>query len=143
VRTPGTLNVAYVLDEPVSDGRGDVAPTLRFTDGGTEFQGRRGASAPARTARVGEPLELGLTLEHPFEEQLWVGWMKYKGAGEASFEPAEQRVVLERGSGVATVRVTFDSPGEYELLVQSINSTAAFEFHCCWTNGYVPVRVVE
>jgi hypothetical protein len=44
---------------------------------------------------------------------------------------------------VATTRASFSEPGEYELLVQSINGTDAFEYHCCWTNGYVPVTVVR
>jgi hypothetical protein len=39
--------------------------------------------------------------------------------------------------------VTFGAPGDYRLLVQSINSTTAFEFHCCWTNGYVNVTVTR
>jgi len=143
VRTPGTIKVEYVLDEPRSDGRGEIAPILRFGADGAPFQGRRGATAPARTVRVGQPLELSVQLEHPFEERLWVGWMRYQGSGDVSFAPTEQRVALAEGRGVATTRVTFNEPGRYELLVQSINNTAAFEFHCCWTNGYVPVTVTE
>ena len=143
VRTPGTINVAYVLDEPRSDGRGDVAPTVRFSQGGAPFQGRKGMTGPARTVRVGQPLELSVRLEHPFEEQLWVGWVQYRGPGRVTFGPTEQRVALAEGRGVATTRVTFAAPGQYEVLVQAINNTAAFEFHCCWTNGYIPVTVTE
>jgi hypothetical protein len=143
VRTPGTIRAEYVLDEPRSDGRGELAPTLRFGENGAPFQGRRGAVAPAHTVRVGQPLELSVRLEHPFEQQLWVGWVKYQGPGPVSFVPTEQRVALTDGPGVATTRVTFSEPGRYELLVQSIHNTAAFEFHCCWTNGYVPVTVTE
>jgi hypothetical protein len=142
-RTPGTINAAYVLDEPVSDGMGVVAPTLRFTEGGPAFQGRRGATSEHRTARVGQPMQLDLWIEEPSEERMWVGWVKYKGAGEATFAPVEQRVDMQNGRGVARTTVTFGEPGEYELLVQSINSTANFEFHCCWTNGYVPVTVTR
>jgi hypothetical protein len=141
VRTPGGLNSAYILDEPRSDGRGELAPLLRFAESGPVFQGRRGMTGPARTARVGEPLELSVLLEHPFEERLWIGWLKYQGPGAATFAPTEQRVTLVDGKAVATTRVTFEEPGAYELLVQSINGTDAFEFHCCWTNGYVPVTV--
>ncbi|HUF74834.1 MAG TPA: hypothetical protein VMM35_01085 [Longimicrobiales bacterium] len=141
VRTPGNVNVAYVLDEPRSDGRGEVAPVLRFAEGGATFQGRRGMTGPARTVGVGQPLELTIHTEHPFEERLWVGWLKYSGPGGVRFTPTEQRVELEDGRAAATTRATFDAPGEYRLLVQSINGTPAFEFHCCWTNGYVPVTV--
>ena len=141
VRSPGNINVAYVLDEPRSDGRGEVAPVLRFAEGDATFQGRRGMTGPARTARVGVPLELTVHAEHEFEERLWVGWLKYSGPGGVTFAPTEQRVALEGGRAIVTTRATVDAPGEYRRLVQSINGTDAFEFHCCWTNGYVPVTV--
>jgi hypothetical protein len=143
VSAPGTLNIAYILDEPRTSGRGDVAPTLRLSENGTDVQGRRGTTAAPRTVRVGQALELTAWVEHPFEGQLWVGWLHYKGPGTVRFDPAEQRVAMEDGSGVARATATFVAPGDYEVLVQTINSTASFEYHCCWTNGYVPVHVVE
>jgi hypothetical protein len=143
VSTSGTLNVAYVLDEPQTSGRGDVAPTLRLSESGPAVQGRRGLTAAPRTARVGQPMELTAWVEHPFESQAWVGWLHYKGPGAIRFGPAEQRIQLEEGAGVAHATATFDAPGDYEILVQTINSTASFEYHCCWTNGYIPVHVVE
>jgi hypothetical protein len=47
--------------------------------------------------------------------------------------------------GKAVVRTTasFSEPGQNELLVQSIDGTQNFEFHCCWTNGYIPVTVTR
>ena len=143
VRTPGTINIAYVLDEPVSDGMGVMAPVLRFSEDGPEFQGRRGMIGERRTTRVGQPLDLDLWIEVPDQEEMWVGWMKYKGPGDVTIAPAEQRVSLQNQRGVARAVATFSEPGEYELLVQSINRTANFEFHCCWTNGYVPVTVTR
>lgn len=143
ISTPGSLNPSYILDEPASDGRGELAPLLRFAEGGTPSQGRRGGSSPPQTARVGRPLEISVWLEHPFEERLWVGWVLYRGPAPVRFQPAETQVRLAERRGVATTAVTFAEPGEYELLVQSINSTAAFEFHCCWTNGYVRVTVTR
>ena len=38
---------------------------------------------------------------------------------------------------------TFSEPGEYVVRVQSIYSTTSFEYHCCWTNGYIPVTVTR
>jgi len=143
VRVPGTINPSYILDEPRSDGMGEVAPILRFVDGGAPFQGRKGATAPTRRVRAGEPLQLELFVEHPFEEQLWVGWLRYRGPGVATFAPTEERVRMQDGRGVARTSVTFTEPGTYELLVQSIDGTANFEFHCCWTNGYIPVEVTR
>lgn len=141
VRVPGTIKTQYVLDEPVSDAMGEVAPLLRFSESGTEFQGRRGMRSEPRTARAGQPLQLDVWLEHPFEPELWVGWLKYRGPGEVTIEPAEQQVTLDGGRAVASITVTFAEPGGYELLVQAIDRTSNFEFHCCWTNGYVPVTV--
>ncbi len=141
VRTPGTIKIEYVLDEPRSDGMGELAPTVRFTEGGPAFQGRKGMVSQPRTARVGQPLELSVLLEHPFEEQLWVGWIHYKGPGAVTFRPAEQMISLQNNRGAARTSVTFSQPGEYEILVQSLDRTANFEFHCCWTNGYIPVTV--
>jgi hypothetical protein len=145
IRTPGTINIAYVLDEPTTSGRGDVAPFLRFSENGAEFQGRRGMTAPPRTVRVGQPLELSVWMEHrhPTETALWVGWVKYQGPGSVTFGPAEQRIQLNDQRGVARTTATFSEPGEYEVLVQAINTTASFEFHCCWTNGYISVNVTE
>jgi hypothetical protein len=143
IRTPGTLIPDYILDEPASDGRGELAPILRFSERGASFQGKRGGASPPLRARVGEPLELPVWIEHPFEERVWMGWVLYRGPAQVTFAPAEQQVRLtdQRGSAATTVR--FTAPGEYQLLVQSINNTAAFEFHCCWTNGYVSVTVTE
>lgn len=143
VRTPGTIKTEYVLDEPVSDGMGVESPVLRFSEDSRGFQGRRGMTAPPRTARVGQPLEIDVWIEHAPIEEMWVGWLKYRGPGTVSFSMAEQRIPLLSGEAVATTTVTFSEPGEYELLVQSIDRTANFEFHCCWTNGYVPVTVTR
>ena len=143
VTTPGKVNIAYVLEEPASNGRGNLAPTLRFSDNGDAFQGRRGIEGPSLRARVGEPLELDLWVEHPFEEEVWVGWTQYQGEGSATFSPAEQVIEMSNMKGVTSTRVTFTEPGEYQLLVQAINEWPAFEFHCCWTNGYLSVTVSE
>ena len=37
---------------------------------------------------------------------------------------------------MGTTSVTFSEPGDYVLLVQSIETLRnSFEYHCCWTNG--------
>jgi hypothetical protein len=145
VRVPGTVNSAYILDEPRSDGMGELAPVLRFTQGGEGFQGRKGMIAPPRTARVGQPLEVSVWIDHDFEDRMWVGWVKYQGpeSGQVTFSPAEQRLSLTDHKGVATTSVTFSEPGEYQLLMQAIDGTENFEFHCCWTNAYIPVNVTR
>jgi hypothetical protein len=144
---PASLNAAYVLDEPVSPGRYAVAPRLRLEDGGASVQGRRGVRSGPRPAVVGRPLTLTVWVEHP-EGGTWLGWAMHQGPGAVSFSADELRV--DTPIAAATTTATFDAPGRFVLRVQAINDTEirsnptyGFEFHCCWTNGYVDVEVVE
>lgn len=135
---PGRLGDWYILDEPSSPGMGNTAPTLRFEPNGPEGAGRNGVFADPVRARVGEPLELSVSVDHSAEE-LWVGWAKHQGPADVSF--SEQNIMLDADTRVATTRATFSQPGEYLIRVQTIDSIADLEFFCCWTNGYVPVIV--
>ena len=95
-------------------------------------------TAARRTVRVGQPLTLRVWVDHPAPRS-WVGWTLHQGPGQVDFSPAELNV--DRSEGVGTTTARFSEPGDYLVRVQSIYSTASFEYHCCWTNGYVPVRV--
>jgi len=143
---PASLNPAYILDEPESPGRYAVAPFLRLQESGQRAQGRVGLRSGPRTVAVGEPLELNAWIEHG-QPGTWLGWTKHQGPGQVRFLFSEVR--LDTAVGVATTSATFDRPGRYVLRVQAINDieiptnpTYGFEFHCCWTNGYVEVDVV-
>ncbi len=140
ISTPGKVLPSYVLDELVSGGRGDVAPMLRFETNGTEFQGRTGYTGEPRTVSVGDPLTLTVWVDHP-ADRTWVAWTHHQGPGRVDF--AESEIMVDKADGMATTTASFTEPGDYLIRVQAIDTTAAFEFHCCWTNGYVPVRVVE
>ena len=60
------------------------------------------------------------------------------------FSEDEVEVALADGQGVGTTDVTFSEPGSYVLLVQSIETLRnSFEYHCCWTNGWVEVTVTN
>ncbi len=144
---PGWLLPEYVLDEPTSSGRDAAAPFLRLEEDGPELQGRRGLWAGPRTVRANEPLPLTAWIRHA-EPGTWLGWTKHQGPGEAMFSESEIR--LDAADGAPTTTVTFSQPGSYIVRVQAINDpessgnpTYGFEFHCCWTNGYVRVEVVD
>ncbi len=144
---PGWILPAYILDEPISSGRGAVAPFLRLEEGGEELQGRRGLWTGPRTVRANEPLPVTAWTRHS-DPGTWLGWTKHQGPGEVTFSEPEFR--LDAAEGVATTTVRFSEPGSYVLRVQAINDlesgqnpTYGFEFHCCWTNGYVRVDVIE
>jgi len=143
----GSLLQPYILDEPASFGRGAVAPFLSLEEDGPELQGRRGLWTGPRTVRVNEPLPLTAWIEHT-EPGTWLGWTKHQGPGEVTF--AEPEIRLDVAEGSATTTASFSQPGSYVVRVQAINDTESssnptygFEFHCCWTNGFVRVEVVE
>lgn len=156
--TPGKLLPPYILDEPESGGRGVVAPFLSFDVDGPSFQGRTGFTAASRTAVVGDPITLSVWVDHPAPRS-WVGWTQHQGPGKIEFGRPEMMVdrpgrdgrvpVDGRSSATvsrrafATTTATFSVPGEYVVRVQSIYSTTSFEYHCCWTNGYIPVTVTR
>lgn len=144
---PGSLLPEYILEEPESSGRGAVAPFLRLEEGAQAAQGRRGVWSGPLTVRVNEPLPLTAWVQHP-EAGTWLGWTKHQGPGEVVFSEPEMR--MDDAEGSATTLARFDQPGSYVVRIQAINDlesrrnpTYGFEFHCCWTNGYVRVDVVE
>jgi hypothetical protein len=140
ISSPGKVLPSYVLNEPASPGRGDVAPVLKFERNGTEFQGRTGFTGERRTVSVGDPLTLTAWVDHP-DDRVWVAWTQHQGPGRVDF--AQSEIQVDMADGIATTTATFADPGDYLIRVQSINNTDAFEFHCCWTNGYIQVRVTQ
>jgi hypothetical protein len=141
ITTPGKVLPSYVLDEPDSGGRGIIAPVLSFEENGPEFKGRTGFTGRGRTVAVGDPLTLSIWVDHP-DDRSWVAWTLHRGPGQVVFGEAELWVPRAEGMTVTTAR--FSEPGEYLIRIQAIDSpTSSFEFHCCWTNGYIPVTVVQ
>jgi hypothetical protein len=138
--SPGKVLPSYILDEVRAPGRENVAPILRFERNGTEFQGRSGFTGEPRTVSVGDPLTLTVWIDHP-DDRVWLGWAHHQGPGRVNFSQSE--IQAERADGMGSTTARFNEPGDYLIRVQAIDRTAEFEFHCCWTNGYIPVRVVE
>jgi hypothetical protein len=72
----------------------------------------------------------------------WVIWTEHQGPGGVAFEPQELDVL--QGETAVTTTATFSAPGRYVLRVQAIDNPGeggSYQFHCCWTNGYVEVTV--
>lgn len=133
----------YVLDEPASDARKVTAPVVKFEPAGPQGSGRNGVTASPRRVAVGQPLTVGVsvTASNGSAAKWLVAWGKHRGPGLVTF--SERAIKLEEGVGLATTAVTFSEPGEYLLRVQAIESADSFEFHCCWTNGFLPVTVTR
>jgi len=137
---PGKVTAPYVMDEPSSGGRGDIAPLVALDEGGEAVRGRRGIQLHGLAASVGEPLTLRAWIEHE-EPEIWVGWAHHSGAGSVEFDRREY--TFAPASGPASAQATFSAPGEYVIRMQTIDSIAAFEFYCCHTNAWFHVTVSE
>jgi hypothetical protein len=139
ISVPGHTLPAFVLDEPASDGRGDIAPLVRVERTGTGLRGRTGIHREETvSATVGTPVRLQAWIEHP-DPTVWVGWSKHAGPGEVVFDFAESEVRLT--GGPIGVLAYFEQAGEYIVRLQTIDDTDAFEFYCCHTNAFFRVRV--
>lgn len=136
LKVPGHLLSAYVLDEPRSDGRGDIAPLVRL--GEQSARGRKGIHhAEVLNTAVGKSIPLRATIEHTADE-VWVGWSHHSGPGKVDFDKKEYMTP----SGEETeVFASFSEPGEYIVRMQTIDDIAAFEFYCCHTNAYFHITV--
>ena len=72
-----------------------------------------------------------------------------EGGGGGRFNrtpPPHTALIPLESDGTATFRVTFPAPGDYLLRVMIDNHRAVDSSQgdqCCWTNGYVEVRVSE
>ena len=154
---PGHItSPSYIIENPVAPARylqgtaSGYAPELRFEEEGTGVRGLAGTRWGPLTARVGQPLSISAwvnSAETLYEEpESWLYWMHYSGpeGANVTFNEDEVMVSLTEGEGVGTTMVTFTEPGDYVLLVQSIETLRnSFEYHCCWTNGWVEVTVTN
>ncbi len=150
---------SYELDEPDVPARWVSSPLVKFEPNGPQGRGRNGITAPPMRATVGQPLTLSISVKDPETPvgkapltvppnviagrkfKWWVGWGKHQGPGQVTFD----KPVSEMPENVTTLQTTatFSEPGEYTLRVQAIDTTGTFEFHCCWTNGFVKVTVAR
>ncbi len=136
LKVPAHLIPAYVLDEPRSDGRGDVAPLVTVDE--ESVRGRKGVHHQQTiAARVGQAVPLSATIAHTAEE-IWVGWSHHSGPGQVAFSKKEY---MAPSNSLTEVEATFSEPGDYIVRMQTIDDIAAFEFYCCHTNAYFHISV--
>ena len=148
---PGRLtSSAYELAGWEFPGRSSMSPLLRWTREGPAGRGPRGTTAEARQARVGAPVDVEAWVARDAaaggdERPVNVKWFKHQGPGDVAFTERTARVErgawAQEGGARVAVAATFSEPGDYLLRVLAFNVLREFEFHCCWTNGYVPVTV--
>ena len=146
---PAIMDPLYLISPQRETGGaypGNTPPILKFDPtGASSAQGPLGIVV-SRTATVGRPLTLDVWVADdglppaprrpgPILEGLRLSWQVYRGSGAVSF--STQTPAVEQGKARTTV--TFSEPGDYMLHLLAIDSQTANR--CCWTNGYVKVRV--
>lgn len=157
VSIPTSLDTLYLISPHKETGSaypGNTPPVLRFDPAAPPVQGPHGIVA-TRTARVSSPLTLdawvtddgvpprrpgarapaSVAFLHLGSWGLVLRWQVYRGSGAVRF--SNQSPEVEQGK--ASTTVTFSEPGDYILSLLAIDSRTPTR--CCWTNGYVKVRV--
>jgi hypothetical protein len=128
----------YGIEDLESLTESPVAPTLRFAASGLSGRGRQAFVAGPVTGEVGKPLPMSIGIDLLSRPSSIVTWYHHQGPGKVTFEPKE--VVVKSGGDVKTT-ATFSEPGDHVVRITAIESLAALEQHCCYTNGYVKVTV--
>jgi hypothetical protein len=143
-RIPGGLFAAYETDNLHARGTDRYPPVLVMAPGGAEARGPNGIHV-SKTARVGQALPLTVAARDQQGLEVTLRWFKYRGPGDVTFASTE--LPIGEGATEATTTATFTQPGDYVLYVRADHSDvrvdAAGLEQCCWTNGYINVRVTQ
>ena len=152
---PGHLRPEWEIDALREVSTGNTPPVVRLASDNAAAQGPHGTHA-AMDVSLSDPASLTVWVtddmvlrssgnyELTRAPRLGVVWSKYRGPGTVDFGETEPSLD-DTGRAVTTAR--FAAPGEYVLRVLAWDdsgpqlATMAVGFQCCWTNGYVNVRV--
>ena len=129
---------AYEMLNIESSTAAPVAPVLKLDANGAAGRGRVGPRAGPLSISVGEPLPLNVSVDLRGRARSRVSWYHHQGPGEVVFSQRETDV---EGSEEVMTTATFSEAGDYVLRVTVLESLSALVQHCCWTNGYVDIRV--
>ncbi len=151
----GSLKRGWQIDALEGEaGSGNTPPALRFEMGGPTGSGPGGIMGPPLSATIGTPVPLIVWASDDGKARSSIAsggragapvtltWFKHQGPGNVTFADASPAVAPTDGS--ASTTATFDAPGEYVLRVRANDASGvegAGHAQCCWTNGFVKVRV--
>jgi hypothetical protein len=142
---PGRATSEYYKLSYTPQAAGSMMPALRFAATGPASSGRDGVTTGPLSASVGKPLEIRIWVEDRGDRKpipVNMIWWKHQGPGNVTFEP--RSATTAPGGGEAATTVRFSAPGDYMLRVRADNfgiTDSAPGQQCCWTNGYVKVKV--
>lgn len=152
VAIPGHLRPEWEITPLREVTSGNTPPVVRFDPASDAGQGPFGVRTEIEAA-VGTPVELaawvvddGVRKARAADRppQLGVVWSTYRGPTGVSFRETEPTIAADDR---AVTMATFDTPGDYVLRLLAWDDSGgqraimAGGFLCCWTNGYVAVRV--
>ena len=152
---PGSLKRGWQIDALEGEaGSGNTPPVLQFDPAGPEGRGPRGITAGPLTVAVGKPLAVTVWASDDGKAHgsiasdgragvpLTLTWFKHLGPGDVTFSDPKPAVA----DGKATTAATFSEPGDYVLRLRVNDAsgvTSGGHAQCCWTNGFVKVRVTR
>jgi len=152
---PGRLHPNWQVDALEGEaGSGNTPPALRFDENGADGRGPLGITAGPVTAVVTRPLTLTVWARDDGRASgsistvgrdavpVTLAWFKHQGPGKVTFNPDTARIPT--AGGQASTAATFSEPGEYIVRVRANDASGlanAGHAQCCWSNGFVKVRV--
>jgi hypothetical protein len=142
---PGRATSEYYKLSYTPQAAGSMMPVVRFAADGPASSGREGGPTGPLTVAMGTALSIRVWMEDRGQRKpipVNMLWFKHQGPGDVAFEP--RSATTAPGGGEATTSVRFSAPGEYMLRVRVDNfgiTDSAPGQQCCWTNGYVRVKV--
>lgn len=142
---PGRVTSDYYKLSYTPQAAGSMMPVVRFAPDGPVSNGREGVTTGPLTATVGAALDIRIWMEDRGERKpipVNMTWVKHQGPGDVTFEPRSAKTPPGGGDAIASVR--FSAPGDYMLRVRVDNfgiTDSAMGQQCCWTNGFVKVKV--
>jgi hypothetical protein len=153
----GSLKAGWEIDALQGEaGSGNTPPQLRFDLAGPRGAGPGGITAGPLSAKVGVPLDLtvwatddgkahgSISSDGREGVPVTLTWFKHQGPGDVAFADATPEVSASDGKAMTTA--AFSAPGDYMLRLRANDAsgvTSGGHAQCCWTNGFVKVRVVK
>ena len=154
---PGHLHNDWLIDALHDGASGNVPPALRLNPADSEGHGPAGPTVGPRIVAVGSPLTLtvwgrddlirrptDIPYGPPDRPAITMTWVKHQGPGDVTF--SEPIIAINEASGEATTTATFHDVGDYIVRVTAHDYSGvehAGHAQCCWTNGFVRVRVTR
>lgn len=146
---PGGLRPNWQIDALEGEaGAGNTPPILKFDPNGASGSGPFGITAGPLAAVPGKPVTLTVWASDDGRGSgrgavpVTLAWFEHQGPGTVTFNPNTARVPNEGGQ--AATAATFAEAGDYIVRVRANDASGvanAGHAQCCWTNGFVKVRV--